>query len=156
MSKDFYIIQDTREKKGWEIKAEGGRRTGPKVLGTKVDTLDTGDYSIEGLTDLVRVERKNSLVELMGNMTPVSNKDRFIREMERLSEYKYKYLLVETSLNEEMLGLSICQMRGPAMSKVLDWVLSIEMDYGVTPLFVGDSGPRVLKYILRNIAKRHL
>ena len=61
-------------------------------------TLQTGDYSIVGLTDLFAVERKsiNDLVSCcMGE-----NRSRFERELHRLRGYRFKRLLVIGSRGE--------------------------------------------------------
>src|SRR3984893_2848677 len=61
-------------------------------------TLQTGDYSIVGLTDLFAVERKstNDLVSCcMGE-----NRSRFERELHRLRGYRFKRLLVVGSRGE--------------------------------------------------------
>ncbi len=55
-------------------------------------TLDTGDYSIRGLTHLIAVERKslNDLLACVGR-----DRDRFKRELQRLRAYRYRLLVLE-------------------------------------------------------------
>jgi DNA excision repair protein ERCC-4 len=55
-------------------------------------TLDTGDYSVKGLTHHVRVERK-SLPDLVACVT--RERDRFEREMMRLVAFESRMLVVE-------------------------------------------------------------
>jgi ERCC4-type nuclease len=56
-----------------------------------VRKLDTGDYSIDGMEDLLCIERKMTVSELAMCLT----KSRFTRELERMTNYKYRYLLCE-------------------------------------------------------------
>ena len=61
-------------------------------LPAKVGTLDTGDYSIDGLTHLVAVERK-SLDDLLACIG--RERDRFKRELQRLRAYRFRLLVIE-------------------------------------------------------------
>ncbi len=58
--------------------------------------LNTGDYSIEGLEDILCIERKESVTELAGNCIS----KRFLRELERMAKYKYAYIVLEFSLSD--------------------------------------------------------
>ena len=88
MSK-FTIIQDTKEKKPWCFdlysSCDAVLRQG----------LKTGDYSILGLEDVISIERKHSSGELYNNCFKYYA--RFKREMERMAEIEYKYLICEFS-----------------------------------------------------------
>lgn len=57
-------------------------------------TLDTGDYSIQGLEHVVRVERKSlpDLVACVGR-----ERDRFDREVQRLLSFPVRLLIVEST-----------------------------------------------------------
>jgi len=76
------IIIDSREQNPLDF---------PTLTAT-VGTLDTGDYSIVGLTHLVAVERK-SLDDLLGCIG--RERDRFKRELQRLRAYRFRLLIVE-------------------------------------------------------------
>jgi len=56
-----------------------------------VRKLDTGDYSIDGMEDLLCIERKMTVAELAMCLT----KPRFFNELDRMTNYKYRYLLCE-------------------------------------------------------------
>lgn len=60
-------------------------------------TLDTGDYSVRGLTHLVAVERKSlsDLLAVVGR-----DRDRFKRELQRLRGYRFRMLVVEANAEE--------------------------------------------------------
>jgi ERCC4-type nuclease len=61
-------------------------------LPATVGTLDTGDYSIVGLTNRVAVERKSidDLLACIGR-----ERERFKRELQRLRAYRFRLLVVE-------------------------------------------------------------
>ncbi|MCZ6653575.1 MAG: ERCC4 domain-containing protein, partial [Planctomycetota bacterium] len=63
-------------------------------LPSEPGTLDTGDYSIVGLTHLVAVERK-SLDDLLACIG--IHRDRFKRELQRLRAFRFRCLVVEAS-----------------------------------------------------------
>lgn len=79
--KPLKILIDNREKTPWLF----------ENIGYNFGTLKTGDYSIEGLEDIVSIERKSKVSELAGCIYT----KRFANEMERLSSFKYKYLVFE-------------------------------------------------------------
>jgi ERCC4-type nuclease len=85
---DFTIIIDTREQKPWEFydKAVAHRK------------LDTGDYSIEGMEDILCIERKRGIAEIALNVTEKRFKD-FI---ERMGKYKHAYILIEADYKQLM------------------------------------------------------
>lgn len=81
----FTILIDTREQQPWEFPefAVANRK------------LDTGDYSIEGLEKIFTIERKRSVSEIAGNIT----EKRFTNELERMVEFRHKFILMEFTLN---------------------------------------------------------
>lgn len=81
----FTIIVDTREQTPWEFPEFS-------VANRK---LDTGDYSIEGLEKIFTIERKRSVSEIAGNIT----EKRFVNELERMVEFRHKFILMEFTLN---------------------------------------------------------
>ena len=74
----FTIIVDTREQQPWEF----GLHT------TSRKKLDTGEYSIEGLEQLLTIERKKSVSEIANNIT----ESRFKDVLQRMSIIPYKLL----------------------------------------------------------------
>jgi ERCC4-type nuclease len=81
---DITVIVDTREQLPFDL--TGLRR----VRGT----LTTGDYSVEGLTNKVAIERKglDDLVACVGH-----ERERFEREIMRLLAYPTRAVIVEAS-----------------------------------------------------------
>lgn len=81
---NFTVIIDTREQQPWSF---GNYTTANKKL-------DTGDYSVEGLEHLLCIERKQSIGEFANNIT----ESRFKDVVERMSKFKYSFLLLEFDL----------------------------------------------------------
>jgi hypothetical protein len=88
MSK-FTIIQDTKEKRPWCFDLYSS------CAGVIKQGMKTGDYTIEGMEDVVCIERKHSSGELYNNCFKWY--DRFKREMERMTEFEYAYIVCEFS-----------------------------------------------------------
>jgi hypothetical protein len=152
---EITIIKDTREQQGWDFEEEEKKPGKIRVKGTVVNMLDAGDYSVAGYEDIVRIERKFGIRELFGNMTPVANKERFEREMEKLSKIPYKYILIESNLSMDVMGLTVPQFfKSPPCSAVMKWLLELQMEYGVVPMFVGDSGKKVARTIFETVIRR--
>jgi len=154
MAKKITIIRDTRENTGWTWEPEQEAHGGIQIINTETTGLDAADYSIKGYEDLVRIERKAGFFELFGNMTPKDNKERFEREMEKLKSVKYKYLLIETSLSEDVFRLSVPQMRyGPPGSAVFKWIIELQMKYGIIPIF-SQCGKKTARYIFDTVLSK--
>ena len=90
MANKFTVIRDTREKSGWDFKET------EYCQGMLERKLDTGDYSIEGLEDILCIERKGSVSELANNIVD----KRFDRELERMANFEYKFLVLEFSVDD--------------------------------------------------------
>tara|TARA_B100000902_G_scaffold12631_1_gene15399 strand:- start:1730 stop:2209 length:480 start_codon:yes stop_codon:yes gene_type:complete len=82
----FHIIVDTREQQPWAF----------EKMEQTVAKLDTGDYSLKGLEDLFCIERKGNVSEFANNIT----EKRFKDVVERLSQFKYPFLLFEFDLED--------------------------------------------------------
>jgi len=99
------IIVDTREKKNQHII--------DYLKENKIDylisKLDTGDYTFSlpryrslGLDHKFLVERKNSLDEIAGNF--FQNRDRFVREFERLENQKMHIVIEQATWKKLLAG----------------------------------------------------
>lgn len=91
----YTIIVDTREKSGYSFKEYAN------CAGMIRKKLDTGDYSIEGLEDIICIERKSSIEEIANNLTESTK--RLDREIDRMDSYKHRYIICEFSM-EDMLN----------------------------------------------------
>lgn len=82
----FVIVIDTREQTPLFLPKP------PKGLVIVRDTLKYGDMSVKGFEPVISVERKN-LDDLWSSLTV--NAERFRKELEELSKYERKWILVE-------------------------------------------------------------
>lgn len=81
------IIQDTREKEPWMLTSFAD------VATQTVETIDAGDYVILGRETLITIDRKKSPTELANNLG--IHKDRFDRELGRMQQYTFRYIICE-------------------------------------------------------------
>ena len=136
------IILDTREQnpytfQGYEATATRG-------------TLDTGDYSLKGLEDLVAVERKE-LADLMGCLT--HDRDRFTRELARLRGFEAAALVIEAPFLEIAGGHYRSRMNPESAVQSLVAI----MERFRLPVFFADSrqgGEYFVFHFLRHYARR--
>lgn len=149
------VIIDTREKHPVHFEIDMPKSGRLQIASTISGKLDTGDYTLKGYEDLLRIERKAGFGELFNNLINKDERDRFLREMERLSKFRYKYLLIESFVNNDILSLGIPQMKftGPSGGKVLRDIFMIEHEYGVCPMFVGNAFEKVARYIFELVIK---
>lgn len=83
------VIVDTREQRPWVLD--------PRYYATDRATLDTGDYSVRGLEDRLRIERK-SLGDFVG--TAIGDWLRFRKELNRLASFDVALIVVEADLDD--------------------------------------------------------
>lgn len=162
--KNYTVIRDTREKKGqgWLFREEEGgsyasdkkKKSSPLCMGTEIIKLDTGDYTLENFEEVLCIERKGSVSEFAGNTV----QDRFERELVRMLEFKYAYVLLEFTM-EEMIKFP-AGARLPKRVKykimkgnfILKRFLEMTMKYPqIHFLFCGDDGRRVCKSIFKRV-----
>ena len=156
--KTFSIMRDTREKPkcGWLFESEEKKPSKHQLMETVIDTIDAGDYCIREHPNILRIERKNGFGELFGNLSCKDNRERFYREMERLRNIPMKYIIVETNLSEDILGLAIPQIRfGMSCKRILDYLFDIEIEYGVHTIFAGDCGQKIARMLFEKALTLH-
>ena len=144
----FIAISDTREQLPLEFDS-------PYIERVVTRKLETGDYSIEGLEDILCIERKGSLAEFYRNVT----QKRFEDELVRMQAYKYRYLVLEFSLSEVMaipysLGLSAKQREMCKLSPkyVMGRIAEIQVDYNVNVIFAETRD--IVTDVVTNIMRR--
>ena len=94
------IIQDSREKNGWTFDIYN--------CDIEVQGLKEGDYTTKEILNfesdtnskILRIERKFSTGELSNNIGKLHKQ--FNKEMEKMSEYEYSYLICEFSMDNIM------------------------------------------------------
>lgn len=156
---EITIRKDRREHEGhgWTFAAEEKEAGKVRILGTTEDSMDAADYSIVGYEDLVRIERKQNFTELIGNFINKDNRIRFENELEKLRKVKFKYLVIESDLNADMMGLSVPQFNhGPPISRITNMIWEYQLEYGIIPVFAGSCGKRIASQIFKNVARKYL
>ena len=149
----FKIIQDTREQKPFIFPDD---ECYSEVIVAK---LDTGDYAIDGLQQFIAIDRKGSIGELAGNIS----ESRFKDVLQRMSEAKYKFLVLEFDLQNVMqypVGSNIPQKIWKDLKITSNFLLSfiaqIQVNYGIHVVFAGDHDNaslitlKILKRIWKN------
>jgi ERCC4-type nuclease len=143
---DFTIIIDTREQQPWSF----------EHYTTASRKLDTGDYSIEGLEDTVCIERKKSVSEVANNLT----ESRFIDVVDRMSKFKYAFLLLEFDLAQVLsypIGSNLPRRLwdkikiSPAF--IVKHILELQLNHNIKVLFCGSSSDaeQMAEYILKKV-----
>jgi hypothetical protein len=89
---DFMVIKDTREQEGYYFSKYN---TCAGMIDRK---LDTGDYSIEGMEDIICIERKGCVEELAVNLG--QKKHAFMNEVDRMEKFPHKFMVLEFSLSD--------------------------------------------------------
>jgi hypothetical protein len=133
----FVVIQDTREKNGWNFDIYDS------CIGTLTKGLKTGDYTIEGREDFLIIERKATTAELALNLG--KKRVQFEAELERMLAFRHAYIVCEFSESRLMQfpkGSTIprrrwryLRMNGKFMRRKLH---EYEEKYGVEIIFCED------------------
>ena len=133
------ILVDSREKNGFKFNKS------KKCLGSRVECLSTGDYSLEGLTDYVTVERKASINELVACLGV--QRKRFMAEIERMKDIKYKFLVVEGYWSSALKPTKYSKL---SVNYVMACLFSIMLKHGVHVIFAGthENARKLTKWAL--------
>lgn len=143
---DFTIIVDTREQQPWSFDhyTKANRK------------LDTGDYSVEGLENLLAIERKKSINEIANNII----ESRFKDVIQRLSTMKYSYILLEFDL-ENVLNYPIGSSLPKHMwnkvkispSFIMKHILEWQMFHNIKVIFCGcpSNAEQMAEYIMNKV-----
>lgn len=142
------VIIDSREKSPWTLKNS-------VVSNFEVKKLDTGDYAIKGLEDVLCLERKKSVSEIALNM----NEERFKRVLERMAEFEYKFLICEFSMQDIMdypVGSNIPKSRWKKMRIKAPYIMrrisEMQTRYGIHVVLAGNAANA--EHAATNIIKR--
>jgi ERCC4-type nuclease len=124
------VLVDTREQMPFPLAGNHPNWIG----GEKRVKLGAGDYSIEGMQDILSLERK-SLADAIGST--MAGRARFIRSCERLASYRWKAIIIEATyedmktayaLNEDL----VTEAHPNAVCGTLD---AIEAKFGIPILY---------------------
>jgi len=135
------ILQDTREQTPWRFSND---------CNVQIVTLTEGDYSMQGFSARVRVERK-SLADLVGSIT--TGRERFLDECRRLTAFEFRLLVVESSV-EAVLAHAYRSQTNP--QSVLGSVIALHVDYGLPCIWAGDArnAANIVERLFRRIAAK--
>jgi len=133
----YVLIRDTREKEGhgWDFDLD------EFCAGTEHKKLDEGDYTIQGMEHLFRVERKGCISEFAGNIG--KHRARFYREIERLKPIKYKFIVIEEDF-DTIANYHLSNKITP--NYIISNIISLQVKHGIQVVFVG-KGKRADLYI---------
>lgn len=147
------LIADTREQRPFSFAACSRREFVDG--GTKIIGLSEGDYSAcidEGDPLSIRIERKahGDIVQCCG-----WERDRFVRELDRLTQYEYRAVVIEASADQILKGYERSQISGKSvMASLLCWSVSYNL-----PIFFGETHARaggITQRLLTEFAVHHL
>lgn len=134
MSKPIIII-DTREKTPYNF------RVNENLGGIEIIKLDSGDYSLKGMEDLITIERKNNVIELCNNLG--KNRKRFEAELERMKDIKFKFIIVEDYWSSLLTKKPFKYVNGKPIymrmnpNAVFQSIIAIQLKYGVNVIMAG-------------------
>jgi ERCC4-type nuclease len=122
------VLVDSREQQPLPLLANH-----PNWIGNeRRATLATGDYSIEGMEDVLTLERK-SLADMV-NCTNVS-RERFITCCKRMARFRWKALLIEASYEDIKRGWDLDEIQsGVHPNSVCGLLDAIDAKFGIPVL----------------------
>jgi ERCC4-type nuclease len=138
------ILVDTREKNEHRFEFSSFADENTSV---KFQKLDIGDYAIDGLDDLC-IERKGSVSELIRNLTNKEDSVRFAKELEKLANKKYAYLILCFSLEDLLKGARFSTV---SPNYILSLLLEIQCKYNLYVLFGAENS----EFLIYKILKKH-
>lgn len=150
MPDEFEIIVDTREQMPWEFGAHTTSR----------QKLDTGDYAIKGLENILAIERKQSVSEIANNITET----RFPAFLKRMQEIPYRFMLFEFDLEDVYtfpegsdVPKRLWEKLRVSNNYILKCISKFQIDYGIHVIFCGDSdnAEKMAVRIMRTIYEKH-
>ena len=151
----YTVIKDTREQDGYTFEKFEGRYT--SCEGMILQKLDTGDYSLLGLEDKLCIERKASVSELAGNLG--KDKYRFLREIERMNDFPFKFLVLEFSFEDLVkfpVGSDIPESRWNSLKISKKYIIKMLVEFQIYNkthvVFAGNK--RNAKTFINSVLKR--
>jgi hypothetical protein len=126
------VLYDKQEKRPWVLPFK-----------MKRVNLKTGDYSFEGFEDIIAIEKKSGLVELLNDLAN-DYRPTFERFLKRMSKYPVKCIVVEDTLSELSINRALIHIRKKSRGKarltsrtIYYWVSNISVKYNIPIIFVG-------------------
>lgn len=145
------ILIDTREKPGNRLFAANPKGDS-EVAAYIEEKVDAGDYTVREIPNLVVIEKKQDGKELYGNF--ITNKDTFMRCIERMRAFKHKYIIIQQTYYEfvdpeNWKFIFPYKRRFSAIKMVESWLIALSQNEGIHFIFAGKiHAPRLAKSIL--------
>ena len=136
---DFIMVVDTREQRPLFTKL-------PKGLIIVRDTLPAGDYSCRGFENSAAIERK-SIPDLIGCLG--TDRDRFKAEMEKLSNYQFKAVVVEGEVGDVVKWQDTSRLHPHS---IWESIVSINVRFGVQ-FYYGKNKEEVERWVISHLLK---
>jgi len=150
MSYKFDIVIDTREKIEHALNFVSS-----KINNIYREKLETGDYSIKGLENILCIERKASLAEFYKNITEA----RFWNEMQRMGNYKYRFLILQfTTSDIQAVPYSLNVPKSSLVKMkitpqyIFRCISDIQVKYNVSVIFADNRN--IVEQMILNVMKR--
>ena len=145
----YLILRDSREKSahGWHFSEY------KNCLGTEVIKLDTGDYTIKGLEDVLCIERKGYVSEFARNIV----EKRFYKELDRMTEFRFPFILLEFDMTDVSLypdnamparQAQQCRITGKFIMRK---IIEIQVQYGIPIILCGSHGKNIATQIFLRV-----
>jgi ERCC4-type nuclease len=144
-SKEFSVIIDTREKQPWWHDDQ-------ETFYVKSQKLDTGDVTIEEISNILIIERKKSVNELYANFT--SERKRFYNEVERMKKFPLRFIIVEANWSDVINPFSYRtekSRRVQAAAIVRSTLFNLMVVHGIHIIFAGNRAKYIAKHLLHKI-----
>lgn len=147
--KETIIIADDREKDGWTSEYLG---PGFKVVRKR---LDTGDYTIKGMEDLVCIEKKSGWSEIAVNVGSKRLLGNFKAELERMGDFPIRYLVIHDDPSHIQHARTYAKHIGK--NTILLWYLRIQLEYGVPVICAGSkkNAKNLIRQLFRKIIEHN-
>ncbi len=131
MTCPFVVIVDSREQAPFNftgLEGEGRDAGRPVVVETRVEALESGDYSIAGHESKLSIERK-SVNDFFGSIG--GGRERFEREMERLAQLEFAAVVIEGDWRELLIDRpNNVQIPGKVASRTIaSWSLRYHVHF---------------------------
>jgi hypothetical protein len=149
------LLIDSREKIPWQFEGDEDFSL------VKYTKLDAGDYSIEGMENIISIERKANVDELFSNF--INNKERIHAEFERLKDHKIRIVIVEQNCEDvfnpmkyyvNAHGLNKRSVKMP-VAVVMSNLIELMLKFNVHIIFGGSKSRHMAKDILLAAYKMH-
>ncbi len=121
---DWTLVVDSREQNPYVFEGLWDGPTGRSakiVVPTLRKALPVGDYSIEGLTDVVTIERK-SKSDLWSSIS--QNRENFVRRLENMESYSFAAVVIEAGWDDLLQPPPFTEFSPKSLSRTIQsWIL---------------------------------